>query len=399
MGGKLSFFVLGIVALGVYLSFYVFYVVFLLLANFIIKDKFNLVTSPKTCFGVVVPAFNEEIFLPRLLRSLIDLDYPSGLCDIIVVADNCSDKTADIASGFDVNILVRNDTEKLGKGYAIKYALDNMDINRYDAVLITDADSTVQGDALIHLDQTVKEGGKIIQCYNGVANPDDSWFTRILDVARTLGNEIFEPAKQKLGLSSHLQGNGMCFHRDIIQKYGWGAFSIGEDWEYYAKVVNNGERIVFQKDVRIYHQESATLKQATSQRIRWSGGRFAIIFKYGFKIFCTGLLERNFKKIDASFPLILPNPSLGINITLLCFISTFLFPLSMYRHFFILWFFLLAFMQFLLFVVAIMYTDNKFKNFMSLFIAPLFLVWKMGIDVFSILGMGTSKWVRTQRKN
>jgi len=139
-----------------------------------------------------------------------------------------------------------------------------------------------------------------------VANQDDSWFTRILDVARTLGNEICEPAKKKLGLSSHLQGNGMCFHRDIIQKYGWDAFSIGEDWEYYAKLVNNGERIVFQKDVKIYHQESTTLKQATSQRMRWSGGRFAIIFKYGVSLFLKGLFEINFKKIEDKRPYSLP---------------------------------------------------------------------------------------------
>ena len=387
-----------IVIVAVYLSLYVFYVVFLLLANFIIKDKSDLETSPKTYFEIIVPAHNEEIFLQRLLSSLIDLDYPSKLYNIIVIADNCSDKTAAIAAEFDVNILVRNDTERTGKGHAIRYALDNMSMNRYDAVLIVDADSTVSNDALLHLDQTIKEDGKIIQCYNGVANQNDSWFTRLLDVARTIGNEICEPAKKKLGLTSHLQGNGMCFHRDIIQKYGWNAFSIGEDWEYYAMVVTEGERIIFQKYARIYHQESVTLKQATSQRMRWSGGRFAIIFQYGFRLFFNGLFEIDFKKIDASFPLIFPNPSLGINITLLGLVATFFLPLSMGRYLFVLWFFLLAFMQFLLFLVAIMYTDNKLKNFLSLFVAPLFLVWKMCIDIFSVLGMGKKKWVRTQRK-
>ena len=386
-------------AVGIYLSLYVFYMVFLLVTNIVIKDKPKLGTSSETSFGIIIPAHNEELLLPKLLKSITEQNYSSDLFGVIVVADNCTDKTVDIASNFDVNILVRNDTEKLGKGYAIKYALDNMNINQYDAVLIVDADSTMQADALIHLDQTIKEGGKIIQCYNGVGNSDDSWFTRLLDVARTLGNEICEPAKKKLGLTSHLQGNGMCFHREIIQKYGWDAFSIGEDWEYYAKLVNNGERVVFQKDVKIYHQESTTLTQATSQRMRWSGGRFSIIFKYGVSIFFKGLIEINFKKIDASFPLILPNPSLGINITLLCFLLTLLLPFSMGKHFYILWFSLLAFMQFLLFVVAIMYTDNKFKNFLSLFIAPLFLVWKLGIDIFSILGMGRKKWVRTQRKD
>ena len=383
---------------AVYLSFYVLYLVFLLFANFLIKEKSNLEASPKTYFEIIVPAHNEEIFLPRLLRSLIELDYPSDLYNIMVVADNCTDKTVGITSDFGLDFIDRNDTEKIGKGHAIRYALDKIDINKYDAILIVDADSIVSKDALVHLDQTIKEGGKIIQCYNGVANQDDSWFTRILDVARTIGNEICEPAKKKLGLTSHLQGNGMCFHREIIQKYGWNAFSIGEDWEYYAMVVNEGEKIIFQKYARIFHQESVSLRQATSQRMRWSGGRFAIIFKYGFKLFLKGLFDKDFTKIDASFPLIFPNPSLGINITLLGFIVTFLLPHSMVSYFLLLWFLLLAFMQFLLFLVAITYTDNKIKNFLSLFVAPLFLIWKMCIDIFSVLGMGKKKWVRTQRK-
>ena len=48
-------------------------------------------------------------------------------------------------------------------------------------------------------------------------NHDDSWFTRMLDVSRTISNEIFHPAKVKLGFSSYLMGNGMCFSTNVLK--------------------------------------------------------------------------------------------------------------------------------------------------------------------------------------
>lgn len=389
----MSFFLFGIIAVGIYLSLYVAYIVFLLIINIVIRDKVKLVSSPVTKFGIIVPAHNEEVFLPRLLKSLNEQDYPSDLFDIMVVADNCTDRTAEVASTFNAIVWKRSDKKEVGKGYAIKFGLDNTDIHKYDALFIIDADSMAQSDALKHLDLAVKEGKKIIQCYNGVANPDDSWFTRLMDVSRTIGNEIFEPAKEKLGLSSHLMGNGMCFRRDVILKYGWDAFSIGEDWEYYAKVIKEGERIAFQKDVRVYHQESSSLEQATSQRIRWSSGRFAIIWKYGLGLFYRGLVERNFEKIDASFPFIFPNPSFGMNITVIGLILSFLLPVAVTRNIFFLWFCFLMLMQFIIFFVGIMHTRQRLRNSLSIFIAPLFLIWKMGIDTFSALGMGIIFWI------
>ena len=384
-----------IITIGIYLTLYSLYILFLLIANIVIKDKAESVSLfPEIRFVIIIPAHNEEFFLPRLLKSLKEQVYPSEFFEIIVIADNCSDKTAEVASTFNTIILERNDTKKIGKGFAIKFALDNMNIDEYDAVFIIDADSMVRDDALKHLSHKVKLGNRIIQCYNGVANPSDSWFTRLMNVSRTIRNEIFEAAKEKLGLSSHLMGNGMCFQKDVILKYGWDAFSIGEDWEYYAKVITYGERVAFAKDVQVYHQESSSLKQATPQRVRWSSGRFSIVWKYGLGLFYGGLAEKNFKKVDASLPLIFPNPSLGMNITLLGLI----FSYYMSNNLYFLWFVCLILIQIIIFVFGIMYTRERLKSLLSLFVAPLFLVWKMGIDAFSVLGMGRKKWKRTERR-
>jgi cellulose synthase/poly-beta-1,6-N-acetylglucosamine synthase-like glycosyltransferase len=217
-------------------------------------------------------------------------------------------------------------------------------------------------------------------------------------VSRTIGNEIYFPAKEKLGLSSYLMGNGMCFSSEVLVRHGWDAFSVGEDWEYYAKLIQAGETVAFAKEARVYHQESSSLKQATSQRMRWSSGRFAVAGKYGIGLFFKGLKEINIKKMDASLPLLFPNPSLGVNITAVCLLLSLMLIRTANNHYFFLWFFLLVLAQIAIFMVGIMYTRNKLKNFLSLFAAPLFLMWKIGIDLFSAFGLGRKEWIRTDRK-
>lgn len=383
---------------GAYLTTYVLYDLMLLGGRFLIKEDIGFFRTPRTRFGIIIPAHNEELFLARLLQSINNQHYPCELVKTIVIADNCTDKTAEIALKNGALGLERNDELHHGKGYAIRWAIEKIDINEYDAFFIIDADSLISDDLLVQLDHAISEGKNIIQCYNGVANPDESWFTRLLNVSRTVGNEILQPAKQKLGLSSHLMGNGMCFTSEVFMKYGWDAFSVGEDWEYYAKLIQAGETVSFVSHARVYHQESSSLKQATSQRMRWSSGRFAVAWKYGIGLFLKGLVEKNIKKLDASLPLIFPNPSLGMNIAIIGLVLSSLPLIIENKHVYFVWFFSLAVMQLLMFLAGIMFTQNKLKNLLSIFIAPIFLIWKMGIDTLSAFGMGRQKWVRTERR-
>jgi len=387
----------GLLALaGLYLSCYVAYWLLVLVTHFFLSKRSPRTAASKTRFAIMIPAYNEELLLPRLLASTRDQDYSSELFDTIVVADNCTDNTAEVARNQGAKVLERFEQEKRGKGYAINWAIGKIDLDAYDAVLIVDADCTMSTDALRSLDGALQER-QVVQCYSGVGNPDDSWFTRLLDVSRTINNEIYNPAKQRLGLSSQLLGTGMCFAAKILRKYEWDAFTVGEDCEYYAKLLHYGETIGFDGGAKVHHEESSSLKQATSQRMRWSGGRFAIAWRYGFNLMLSGLKERNVVKFDAGLSLVLPNPSLGMNLTLICFAVALLATRAGHGIGLAAWFLSLALVQFGVFVVGVSYTKNKVSKFMAIFVAPVFLLWKMGIDALSILGLGRKEWVRTER--
>jgi len=387
-----------LVLLASYISAYLLYNISLLTYNFFSTKVEAREISAFLRFYIVIPAHNEELLIENLLASLNQQVYPPELFEIYVVADNCNDNTAEIARSNGVNVVERKDDVAKGKGYAIKYAIDNAINDRYDALLIIDADSILDENGLVNLNKHILDGKKIIQCNNAVGNPNDSWFSQLLDISRSISNEALEPAKEKMGLSSHLMGNGMCFHREIIKKYGWNAFSVGEDWEYYSQVITQGERVAFAQNVRVSHQESVSFKQATSQRMRWSSGRFAILWRYGLDLFIRGLFSGNLLKFDASLPLVLPNASLAMNLTILGFlgacVSTAVNPNN--KILFI-WYCSMLVLHFIIFIIGVFYTKNKLRAFLSIFIAPLFLAWKMGIDILSVFGIGRKKWVRTKR--
>ena len=383
---------------GFYLSAYVLYNFVMIVVHVFAREKSCVDHGEKTHFAVIVPAHNEELLLAELLSSIEKQNYPRERFRTIVVADNCTDRTAEIGKSNGAEVLERNDIKHAGKGYAISYALERIGVESVEAVFIVDADSILNSEALEELHQAIRRGARIIQCFNGIANPDDSWFTRIMDVSRTYGNEVLEPAKEKIGLSSHLMGNGMCFVRDVIMKYGWDAFTVGEDWEYYAKVVIKGERVAYVRRARVYHRESVNIRQATSQRLRWSSGRFAVATTHGVRLLMNGLKNCSITKMDASMPLLLPNPSLGISLTLLMFFVSIVTAPPTRLELYAGWYALLGLAQLVFFLIGIAYVNNKKMKLLAIISAPIFIFWKTGIDLLSVAGVGRKSWVRTERK-
>jgi hypothetical protein len=110
-----------------------------------------------------------------------------------------------------------------------------------------------------------------------------------------------------------------------------------------------------------------------------------------------GLPERNVVKLAAGVAFILPNPSLGMNLTLLC-LAVALATLPVNGGVLAVWFFLLAMAQLGIFVLGVFYTRNRVSKFLAIFIAPAFLAWKLGIDALSVLGVGRKRWIRTERR-
>src|SRR5262249_33750666 len=110
------------------------------------RKKPIIFSPPYARFALLVPAHNEEAVIGKLLESLSELDYPADQYTVHIVADNCTDTTAELAraSGYAL-VHERSDQEKRGKGFALSWLLEQLEKDQltYDAYIVLDADSVV----------------------------------------------------------------------------------------------------------------------------------------------------------------------------------------------------------------------------------------------------------------
>lgn len=387
-----------LMAVIVYLALSVSYTTGLALAYFILKDKSSgTAMDHLKKIAIIIPAHNEEMIAPALCENLKNIHYSRDLYDIYLVADNCSDGTARICSDHGLNVLERHDEAHRGKGYAIKYAFDTVPVHTYDAVLIIDADTHVDENILLEVSRSLSNGDVALQCHIKIPNKDESWFTELLSVSRVINGMFYHYPKSMLGLSSYLMGSGICFSTDLIRKKGWTAFSIAEDWEYYAQLLLDGYRIGYAQNAVVYQYESSSLGQATSQRLRWSSGRWNVAKTLGVQLLTEGLKQRSLLLFDASLPLIFPNYSMQINLNLCVLTVAVLCPSSL-KAFFVAASLVLLTCQFLIFIAGAVVAGSPWKTARAACHAPLFLVWKSVIDLLCFTGLYQGKkWIRTRR--
>lgn len=394
----ISIFIGLIVVVLAYLVIAGCYQLFLAISYFLVERKNDIEKDIHNRFAIIVPAHNEELLIASFCESILSVDYDRNNYSVYIIADNCNDRTEQICSGYSVNVLSRKNNEKRGKGYALEWALEQINVDAYNAILILDADTTVKSNILNELNIVLNKGEQAIQCYIDVPNRSETWFTQLIYLSRTINDLLYHSAKDKLGFSSYLMGTGMCFHKDLLKKMRWGAFSLSEDWEYYAKLIEEGYRIAFAEKAVIRQMESNSLEQATTQRLRWASGRFYVVKSLGAKLLLKGLLHRNIVMADASLALLLPNWSLQVNLILLVLIAALMLPISIIATLIIVSSSILLVFQGLIVLLGLFLVEQPWAVFRAIMRAPIFLIWKLVIDIACFTGLYKGKeWIRTKR--
>ncbi|HHX87978.1 MAG TPA: glycosyltransferase, partial [Firmicutes bacterium] len=148
---------------------------------------------PRMRFAIIVPAHNEEKVIGKLVKNLVCLDYPRQLYDIYVVADRCTDRTAEVARKGGAVVWERFDHRSCGKGRVLEYALSRLGFTRgqahsYDAAVVFDADNLVSSNFLQVMNNRLLEGEKVIQSFIDSKNPNDSWVTSSFSITFWLNN-------------------------------------------------------------------------------------------------------------------------------------------------------------------------------------------------------------------
>ena len=246
-----------------------------------LKDK-KLIVEKNHKFMAIVPAHNEEAVIKNLVDSLVAQEYPKELYDIYVIADNCTDRTAEIAKAAGAIVLKRFDEAHKTKGYALNWFLkqkieENAD---YDAFCVFDADNIVDKNFLKNMNKKLCQGEEVVQGYRDIKNPTDSWISAGYAIFYWMMHRFYHLARYNLGLSPLLNGTGFMVKFDIIKPDGWQTVTLTEDIEFSLINIAQGRKLGWAVDAIVYDEQPTTFKQSWSQRSRWTVGHLQCMKNY-----------------------------------------------------------------------------------------------------------------------
>ncbi len=229
--------------------------------------------------AVLIPAHNEETTLAATVASVLRSKYPADRLRVLVVADNCTDGTADIARRAGAGVVERFDDVRRGKGYALELGLAELLQASPDGVLILDADCELPADALTHLTADLSDGCDAVQAARLPRNRGGP-AAAVAAVGSSIENAV-SAGRDRLGLPVALRGSGMLFSHRLLERLPWRAYGLVEDAEYGAILAQNGVRIRFRPDVVVRGEVPADAATLARQRRRWrtalwSGGPAAL---------------------------------------------------------------------------------------------------------------------------
>ena len=249
------------------------------LINF--KEK-KILEEKTNRFMAIIPAHNEEGVIKNLVESLKKQNYPKDSYDIYVIADNCTDNTAQIAREAGANVYERFDPMHKTKGAALKWFLAQKieEDAPYDAFCIFDADNIVDVNFLTAMNRKLCQGETVVQGYRDIKNPTDSWITAGYAIFYWTMNRFYHLARYNIGLSPLINGTGFMVRFDQVKPEGWNTKTLTEDIEFSLKQIIRGRKLGWARDAIVYDEQPVGFKQSWSQRSRWTVGHIQCMGEY-----------------------------------------------------------------------------------------------------------------------
>ena len=233
-------------------------------------------------FAFLIAARNEEAVIGQLLDSIRAQDYPADLFDIYVVADNCTDATAEVCRARGAFVHERQDKVKVGKGYALNWLLERIPVKKYDGFLVFDADNLLRPDYLTEMNKTFSAGYSIVTSYRNTKNYGDNWISAGYGLWFLREARYLNGARMALGSSCAVSGTGFLFSRRVLHACGgWNFFLLTEDIQFTIDRVTSGEIIGYCPRAVFFDEQPTSFAQSWRQRMRWSRGYLQVLWYYG----------------------------------------------------------------------------------------------------------------------
>jgi cellulose synthase/poly-beta-1,6-N-acetylglucosamine synthase-like glycosyltransferase len=389
------------VVFGAIVAFFATYLLVLALAAFFYTRAASSSGSVKRVaerLVVLVPAANEAELIARCVRSLANQTYARERYEIVVIADNCTDETANVAASAGAEVLVRDEPEARGKGRALRWAIDRLLASSPapDVIVVVDADSVADERFLAELVARFEAGADAVQG-ESLLSGDGSSLSTLRAAAFLLVNRVRPAGRAVLHLPANLAGNGWLLSRDVLQSHPWGAFTSAEDVEYSTELRLAGIRPVFGGGAILHSPTAPNAEAAAQQQLRWEGGKLHVARTRIPKLIGAAVRRRDPSLLDAALEVAVP--PLGV-IFAAAALGTFVGALLLSQDLVAAWAlvpWLVALAATPLFVlIGLRAGRAPASAYRALAGAPVFLCRKL-LQTRRVLTFRSDSWVRTER--
>jgi len=385
--------------------------------------KRNRTSTPRVSLlsaTIVIPAHNEEDVIAATLQSLAAVE---PRLPVVVIADNCTDRTAQLALDAGAFVIERQNKDERGKGFALAFAFDilmhgagNATEVRgagADAYIVVDADTQVQSDFAVRLLAELPDDASVpaaVQGRYGVMNGGAGWRAALMSAAFDLVNHVRLLAIDHVGGCFGLKGNGMAFTRGCLDQYPMSGRSVTEDLDYAMDLMQHGGiRVQYAPHAFVCAQMPVTGDQARSQRQRWEGGRYRVVRSRAPRLLKALVSTRDLRLLGAMFELLQPPLAehvagcIGLSsLATLCLLLGGPFArIAIIAA----GFSVVSVLMYVFFGLGL--AGAKKETFKALAFAPIYIVWKLVVYAVGLLstrrlgkadtGGADAEWVRTSR--
>lgn len=362
------------------------------------KPKYVSDQMPSHRFAIAIPAHDEDTVIGETVKQLSRQNYPPELYTVHVVADHCSDRTAEVAREAGAQVHERNDGPRTGKGAALAWLFERiLSDEQVDDVVVFDADSQVDPNFLQVMNTRLVGGETAVQGQHIISNPDDGWFPALTWAMFMVDNRFQNLGRTNLNFSAKNMGDAICISAKALREIGWGE-GLTEDYQLRHKMLLKGINIHYEPTAKAYGEGALTWTQARAQRARWLRGTRDSSQKLARQLAQAGVKNHNFAQLDGAFQAYCPSFStltmfIGLFLAIQVGVDLFFGPVIPWPLIEV-WVLILAYL-FVYPLIGLALERAPLKAYLVMLSGPIFIVWRTGLAFRSRYGRKHVTWKRT----
>jgi len=254
--------------------------------------------------SIIIPAYNESKYISKCLESVLSIDYPSDLLQILVIDDGSTDDTYKVAKKFESKTLLVMRKENGGKGAALNFGIKKAS---GELIATMDADSYPSKNVLWELIPHFTDPEVMAVTPAVKIRESNSWLKEFQRVEYLM---ILFSRKLLSFIDSVpvTPGPFSIFRSTVFEKVGgFAEDNLVEDQEIALRIQSHHFKIRSSLTADVYTEPPETIGDLLRQRVRWQRGgirnywqyRFMIKTDYGdFGMYC---IPMNFLALGAFF--------------------------------------------------------------------------------------------------